>query len=215
MVEAHERYISEGSAEEKAAIDGHIAAIERVHLVPASIAPVAVRTGETGPEHSTVSIPGKHDTKISSPDGAIVVEEIVLCPQMLEDFNSTTHEIGHSLDLNALGGRLSATDKLTDHWFSAQPETQEWRRAVQRSVAFDRLSTARIDMEKQAYYLLPVELWARSYEQWIATRSGDRDLREKIERRRADVPGLYWEEGEFGPVGEALEALFVTRGLVK
>lgn len=215
MVEAHERYISEGGDAEKAAIDGQIAAIASVHLVPASIHRVPVRIGETGPEHSSKSIPGKHHTKISSPDGTIAVEEIILCEEMLAEFNSTTHEIGHSLDLHALGGRLSATDKLTDRWFSVQSETRDWRRAVQRSAAFDLLSTSPIDMAKQAYYLLPLELWARSYEQWIATRSGDGDLTGKIRRRHADVPGLYWEEEDFAAVGVALEALFVTRGLVK
>jgi hypothetical protein len=215
VVEAHERYISEGGAAERAAIDDHISAIASVHRVPAVINPVPVKVGETAPEHSTKSIPGKHDTKISSPDGMIVAEQIVLCAEMLGEFNSTTHEIGHSLDLHALGGRLSATDKLTDRWFSMQGESGSWRKAVRESAAFDVLSTAGIDLAKQAYYLLPLELWARSYEQWIAIRSGNADLGAKIRRRRDDVSGLYWEEQDFEPVGAALEALFATRGLVK
>ncbi len=216
MVEAHERYISEGEGVQRAAIEEHVAAIEAVHLVPESIHRVVVRVGETGPDHSSKAIPGRHDTRISSPDGMIVSEEIVLCARMLDEFNSTTHEIGHSLDLHALGGRLSATDKLRDCWFSMQDESKGWRDAVRGSAAFDLLSTAPgMDPAKQGYYLLPLELWARAYEQWIATRSGNADLSAKIRRRRDDVPGLYWEGEDFEPVGAALEALFATRGLVK
>lgn len=216
MVEAAERYISEGDCVQRAAIDGHIAAIASVHKVPASIHRVPVKVGETAPEYSTKSIPGKHHTKISSPDGTIVVEEIILCAETLGDFNSTTHEIGHSLDLHALGGRLSASDKLIDRWFSMQSYSKPWRDAIRASAAFDILSTARgVDPDKQGYYLLPLELWARSYEQWIAACSGNEDLSAKIERRRGDVPGLYWEAEDFKPVGAALEELFATRGLVK
>ena len=177
MVQARERYISEGQDAQRTAIEGHIAAIEAVHLVPESIHRVAVRVGAHGPDHSSKAIPGRHDTKISSPDGTIVSEEIVLCAEMLAEFNSTTHEIGHSLDLHALGGRLSATDKLRDRWFSMQDESKGWRDAVRASAAFDLLSTATgMDPRKQGYYLLPLELWARAYEQWIATRSGNADL---------------------------------------
>lgn len=137
----------------------------------------------------------------------------MLCAEMLAEFNSTTHEIGHSLDLHALGGRLSATDKLRDRWFSMQDYSKDWRDAVRASAAFDLLSTASgMDPRKQGYYLLPLELWARAYEQWIATKSANEDLGGKIERRLADVPGLYWESEDFEPVGAALEALFVTRG---
>jgi hypothetical protein len=217
VVEACERYISEGSVAEKAAIDSHIQAIESVHHVPASLPEVCVYVDDPTPGHLGDGVPGKHLVKIHSPEGMVASEEIILNRAWVFDVNSTVHEIGHSLDLHALGGTPAPAEILVDRWFSSHSEAERWYAAVSDSEAFKQLAAQEggVAPEAMAYWLDLRELWARSYEQWIAQRSGHTELGAKIARRRKELPGLYWQERDFTTIAAAIEELFATRGLVK
>jgi hypothetical protein len=58
------------------------------------------------------------------------------------------------------------------------------------------------------------ELWARSYAQYVVTRSGDVELLRQLDVRRATDTGPYmhWTEAEFAPIAKATDELFEKRG---
>jgi hypothetical protein len=62
-----------------------------------------------------------------------------------------------------------------------------------------------------------VELWARSYSQYIATRSGDPDLLKGIDMQR-DPGRLYkdfhWSDEDFAPIAAAIDAMFKKLGWI-
>lgn len=70
----------------------------------------------------------------------------------------------------------------------------------------------------------PVEIWARAFSQWAAKRSGDRTAIREIddqvfEDRNPSNTMLYeswtqWDDDDFAPIAEAVEAVLRTRGLI-
>jgi hypothetical protein len=121
----------------------------------------------------------------------------------------TLHEIGHFIDLEGLPGdgfSSTSADELAD-----------WRAAVRLSDALQGLaSLARTESGDR---LRPIraalaidEVWARSYAQFISSRSGDRTLRDEVEALRAgrfdDVSyPLQWVDDDFAPIAAAIAAL--------
>ncbi|MCV5648931.1 hypothetical protein OFN55_40020, partial [Escherichia coli] len=74
----------------------------------------------------------------------------------------------------------------------------------------------RYDLEYANYLLDPSELWARSYAQYIARKSGDPAMREELAemlRARAGL-NLYalWEDEEFAPIMKEMDDLFRSLG---
>lgn len=95
-----------------------------------------------------------------------------------------------------------------DELASSTSAFREWRNAVRGTDAY-----AEVTQHGSLYAKSTVELLARSYEQYIALRSGDAVLAAKIERRRQDASFLYWSDEDFAPVAEAFDRLLITRGL--
>jgi hypothetical protein len=65
--------------------------------------------------------------------------------------------------------------------------------------------------------LVPQEIWARAYAQYIALRSQDRTLSAEIVLRRADPTALlawleYWSEDDFTPVAHEIDLILERRG---
>ena len=65
-------------------------------------------------------------------------------------------------------------------------------------------------------YRKPEELWARSYVQYIASRSGNEELYRTIRESQmmADsgmIPA-YWEDDDFEPIAEAMDEVFRSKG---
>ena len=125
------------------------------------------------------------------------------------------HEVGHLIDLFGLPGRdfASILPEVT--------ELDEWRQAVvaSRAVATldDRLRLATADMTGRLSSMLSFdELWARSYAQFVALRSGSVTLLRALDVLRTPRIGevyypLHWADDDFGPVDRAMQTLF--RGL--
>jgi hypothetical protein len=80
-----------------------------------------------------------------------------------------------------------------------------------------------VDYQFAAELLLLDELWARSYAQYVAIRSGSRTLTSSLNSLRKHEPGrvyypLQWEDADFDGIDEAIEELFRRigwRGLQK
>jgi hypothetical protein len=135
------------------------------------------------------------------------------------------HEFGHALDYFAIGETgVYATA-------SGSPELEPWRTAVEASAAVVELR-ARLSMVFTSavavpspigtylrYLLQPRELFARSYAQWIALRSGSTDLREELDLSRSgegpfgDV--VQWSIADFNDIATALDKLFGSLGWLR
>ena len=143
---------------------------------------------------------------------------------------TAVHEVGHFLDYSGLGaaGEFCSVDGDT---------LGPWRAAVRGSGAVQRLGqlwrfTEARAREPQAggdgvryqaehryieYLLQNEELWARSYAQFIAVKSGHPELREQLGRLRARPErrlyyGSQWDDEDFLPIQTAIEAVFRRQG---
>lgn len=120
------------------------------------------------------------------------------------------HEVGHLLDIRGIG-------RPQDLASVADERMAPWRRAIEASTAFTALVElgARLD----PYYLRPEELWARSYAQWVATRSDDGWLLQQIHELRGANPQratyyTQWDADDFAPIAAAIDDLFRSLGWI-
>jgi hypothetical protein len=129
------------------------------------------------------------------------------------------HEIGHLIDYCAFPEPGSFASE------SGWDELAPWRDACEASRTRGQL-TARIaallqslptasDTERRRLLrmLELSEFWARSYAQYVATRSGHPELVADLNAQRASSSGrvyypLHWDDDDFRPIGEAIETLF-------
>lgn len=117
-------------------------------------------------------------------------------------------EIGHFLDHQALGtdGFGFASAKSSD--FAA------WRKAAmpkKRLRELSKVSKLRTSMRDVAR---THEIFARSYSQYIATKSADPVLLSGLRADRGSLFGstLYWSDEEFRPILKAMDDLFHKKG---
>jgi hypothetical protein len=82
---------------------------------------------------------------------------------------------------------------------------------------------AKIKAYVHDYLMTPEEVWARAFAQWATRKSGDpvanRELDETIRKGRTPEEGFYavwdqWDDDDFAPIGEAIEALLRSRGML-
>ena len=143
------------------------------------------------------------------------------------------HEIGHSLDdlfLNSLHGfgtldnpyRFSASelaflgdDDLLQDWFQAVKGTEKY----QTLLDVRRKSNTVEQFDLLAYFTSAVEIWARSYEQFIATNCQNREIKVEFQRQKRDQlqtfsggVRLYWTNKDFVPINRAMKMLFRSIG---
>lgn len=121
---------------------------------------------------------------------------------------TATHELGHALDFYAFGTpALSAAE--------ASAEFASWRQIVGKSDAIAILEKLPLPKKNRDYLLSHREIWARSYAQWVAVRSGDPVLIADLERRLAMTTGQQWAQKDFEPVAEAIDQIFERRGWLR
>jgi hypothetical protein len=133
------------------------------------------------------------------------------------DLRSTCwHELGHALDEYGIArGTVPAS--------SFDPALDRWRRAVSQSqryaewTAIRRVATNPEFQQHMLYATSASELWARSYAQYIATRTNDRAVLTHFAQLEVDI-GLslalhyQWEAGDFGQIANEIDALFQDMG---
>lgn len=142
---------------------------------------------------------------------------------------TTAHEVGHFLDHQAIGsaGRFAS---------NSDPLLNEWGVTVERSQAYQALAsikpgtrvevtldsgqtfTYQYDRKYIGYLQRNEELFARSYAQYIAERSGDeallKELDQVIERQGKQPLSIptQWEHEDFRLIAEAFDRLFAAQG---
>ncbi|MES2756130.1 MAG: hypothetical protein V4693_02055 [Pseudomonadota bacterium] len=130
---------------------------------------------------------------------------------------SFIHEVGHLLDHRALVRATPgcATANIPNNGLSA------WARAILQTpevAQLGLLGESSANAARVGYYLDVSELWARSYTQWVAMRSGDSTLLDALNKIRKSVDPLtaatHWHGAHFTVVGQEIDAIFRTRGWI-
>jgi hypothetical protein len=144
--------------------------------------------------------------------------------------NTVAHETGHFLDHQVLGqrGKFATLQPPGTPEFAA---LQPWRTAVRTSrrgkTMTSALKTGELEYNgpngrefgsvapKAILYLNDErEMWARSYSQWIAIRSGNSGMLRDLESMRND-PGavlVQWDDNDFDDIARAFDDLFGGKG---
>jgi hypothetical protein len=173
-------------------VDEALSAVDDLHAYPAGTGRTMIATGPTG---------GANGTMLPAGSGA----QIRLATGSAPDASTVIHELGHRVDL-ALGQEAKAFLSTT-----ADEGAAKVLGAIRKSGAFERLEkSAVLSDDVKAYYTGPKELFARAYAQWVGDTKGL-----KIGGHADINHGIQWDRDDFGPIKDALEALFRDRGLLK
>jgi hypothetical protein len=196
-------------------LEDQVDAIGRVHRVPPSMGEIPTAFGMSGDnmgQHESRGIPdqGKvvFDSKITLNRATLgMIQRETGSPRDARPISSFVHEFGHALDAHNFGEPLTIDHAQNRKWASSRE--REWLDAVKASDAYSLIPRS------DTYALSTVELWARSYEQWIATRTGNTSLNAKIEHiRRQHGSWRYWDAFDFEPIAEAFDKFFAEKGLL-
>ncbi|ASU60862.1 hypothetical protein [Nocardiopsis dassonvillei] len=174
-------------------IDEAIELVGQVHRFPAAMETVTFELRELGAGRAGRYEPGSR-TILLNPVNPNLRETLV-------------HEIGHAIDHAITGSprRLASIMPST-------PALRAWASTVRSSPQYKALyaepSTDYVD-----YMIGQPELFARSYAQWVAERTGDRRLQEEI-RSHLDRGGVdqyrQWRDDDFRPIAQALDEVFAN-----
>jgi hypothetical protein len=193
----------------KAHIDAAASAIVRVHTTP-PLPPITVRMA-TESTRSGGYVPERE----ADENGLPVTRHINISSRGLSPRLTFLHEWGHYID-NWLGsfddyastaggllpilGQIEATGALNA------------LRAIEASRSssfYDRIETLRL--------LVPQELWARAYAQYVVLRSDDPVMKDEIVLRRSDerepLPHLeYWDWPDFERIAREIDVFMQRKG---
>ena len=121
--------------------------------------------------------------------------------------NATAHEIGHTIDLGEFGD-----DSGRRRTFGSKARKtsgmKAWYKAVtasQRMVELRGYSGAYVKYLSSSH-----EMFARSFAQWVAVRTGDRAMLDEIAAMLGHDQAKYlaWELDDFEPIAKALDEVF-------
>jgi SPP1 gp7 family putative phage head morphogenesis protein len=151
-------------------------------------------------------------------------------------YNTMAHELGHYIDQQYFG-RMPGEDFTTTYGSKISGgKLERWRTAVQQTRAVSELKAMqtaptwgitdasgqvtqhRINRQYIRYAISDEELWARSYAQYIVTKS--QHPRALAELREAQDPTkLYhqtqWADDDFAPVLQAIDDIFRDEGWIE
>lgn len=144
---------------------------------------------------------------------------------------TTAHEIGHYIDHVSLGKPGEYASSL----IGGHSDLDKWRDVVYKSDAVQELinckgRTFTITQAGFEYTWVPSDNWidystegreifARSYSQYIAVRSGDEKMLAELNAlRNKSVPAYIpeqWDDEDFKPIAAALDELFKKKGWIR
>lgn len=122
-----------------------------------------------------------------------------------------THEFGHYIDsemFTEAGGTTSAADTLPDFLTG-------WLTAI--TDQFPEDIRAILTQDEWDYFITPHEVWARSFAQWAALHSNDRELLQAVKTMWAADPVVkkwdpQWTDQQFLEIDQQITLLFQERG---
>lgn len=192
-------------------VDTAIHSIGKVHRVPKDTIPVPMKvTGSLGGAN------GKY--WLGTP-------EINVCKWSMGPAGTATHEYGHFLDHNVFGtGEWGFKGLATA---KRSREIAPLMNAIYKSAAVKQLVKRHKELTDKGFYnkqrcaeylLMPPELFARSYAQWVGLRAGgavrsDTKTFGDQWRRTANLHA-QWNDKDFEPIAREFDRLFARRGLL-
>jgi hypothetical protein len=209
-------------------VDPALNAIRKVHKWPAELVgrKLSVRSNPIN-GHPNAKGAYRYAEFVEGGKKKSVPQDLTINPA-LGDAGTVLHELGHYVD-HMSGPRPGVMSSA-----AKEPELDEWRQAVEntRTVkairraldsgeleVFDadgNLVTAPLSAQGKRvmkYLLQPEELWARSYNQWVALRAGD--LSGLVDwDNNVGLLETQWGAADFAPIAAALDKLFKARGLM-
>jgi len=200
-------------------IDDALTAIGKTHAVPETLAKVPIRvvSGAHGANGQYTIYPKERN--------GITLARFTAGPASV-----VAHEYGHFLDHKLFGnGKPSMTGLATDAW-SKNPKGHELNSlmtAIYKSKAARELVKKHdehvkdrdyLGQSRTEYLLMPAELFARSYAQWVGTRSSPKIRKEIQEFHERWMEGEHayhaqWSDEDFAPIAREFDRLFAKRGL--
>ncbi|MGQ4269892.1 hypothetical protein [Nocardiopsis changdeensis] len=169
--------------------------IESVHRLPPGLDQVTIRIE---------ALPKGEFGKFNSRDGVISLN-----PEQLDLRATLVHEMAHAMDSVIQRSRTQTRFGMASA-MPGTPEMRGWAQAVRGSDEY-RAIRGFPDSSYRRYLLAGPELFARSYAQWIAEKTGDPMLEVGMRRFSGDsgIEGFrQWSEDGFRPISEALDAVF-------
>jgi hypothetical protein len=171
-----------------------LVAASSLHGVRSDLTPVPVRATSTTSEAGAYRFRNRDpiDIRVSARSGRVAIGFL--------------HELGH----------------LIDHQLGYDPRNRIWASAIHPAFAAWRAMAATLDgrpfpggRSRRRYFESAHELWARSYAQTVALRSGTQELVAQLdELQRADDP-FVWPDAAFEPVALEVERVFERLGLTQ
>ena len=212
-------------------VDHALEQIDKVHAVPSNLYRLPVKvTGTLGGAN------GLYRVWNAGSRNEINVSKYAFGPS-----STMAHEYGHFLDHHLFGdGKKQTWDGLGTFARLRTPETagtsssarlankdlQPLMRSIFRSKATGEL-IAKAEQQRAAgltthasdYLLMPPELFARAYAQWITTKSGSRQMKTELDAFSIGWRGhgysAQWEDKDFAPISREFDRLFQRRGLLR
>lgn len=182
-----------------------LGAVDAVHGAPGELPPIAIARNDDLP------LPSRFRSRGARPTGIELRGDNPYAELL------TAHEVGHYLDLAALPGAAYQSR------VQSMPEMQELLRAIRDTATWRKLIAGYTDargVEEKAswlYWLLPQELFARAYAQYVAWKSGDRRLLDQLDARLRDenserVGLSQWQFDDWLPIAQAMDRLLLRAG---
>lgn len=146
------------------------------------------------------------------PIGQAIPKEININPSGHHKNLTLAHELGHYIDYFGLGENpgYSATSKTL---------MSAWKKAVYNSKAYINLKqeltqrqAAYLPTSHHRYLLKHDELWARSYAQYIAEKSGNKNLLKDLQIVQNESIKSQWESDDFKEIMKAIDDIFKEMG---
>lgn len=203
-------------------VDDGLETIQSVHKPIKSSAKLPI-VGETKARQAGAF---HYDPKTRAP------QNIGIHPHSPNPEMTVAHEYGHNLHMT-----LFHSDLNTDGYTKLDsPELKGLKDALEDSDAvktlresleskstFDKVGDLTMpnelspkDIADAEYYLEDQELFARSYAQYIATRSGNKTMLGQLDEMRSAIDfrrDRQWDGNDFAPIATAFDTLFSEKGL--
>ena len=133
--------------------------------------------------------------------------------------NTTIHEVGHFLDQHGLGDGGEPASWAARRgqgplagWFTKVVESEAVQEKVTLLFAL-RQTNYRSAIKFLEYELSAHELWARSYNQYVTTRSGETDLIVNLNPgERTSLGVSQWANDDFEPIAAEIDKIFREKG---
>ena len=200
-------------------VDHALEAIAKTHDVPSHLFKVPIRVtgslGGAGGQYYVHSALGGNHIQISKYGAGPA--------------STTAHEYGHFLDHHLFGTGKPRMNSLGTH--STDPKTVAELTSLKRSL-YNSAAVASLvkkheshvkdrdymGQQRTQYLLMPAEIFARAYSQWIGTRNSPqirRELHEFGEHWGSHGYQAQWSDADFAPIAREFDRLFANRGLRK